>query len=129
MWLETIEEGFVNTDHILRIYFEVSDTPYGESVGLSAEAGSGKEFYILGTAALKFYCKEDDEDFNEAVKKNPWGVMILINDRIFNAMVTGKKILTIEEMRKVGCEAINNLLQKKEKHESGNGNRWVWLGG
>jgi len=118
MWLETIEEGFVNTDHILRIRFEVVDTPDGEVVGLLAEAVSGKEFYILGTAALKFYCKEDDEDFNEAVKRNPWGVMILINKRIFDAIDADKKILTIEEMREIGCEATKNLLPTEGEHES-----------
>jgi len=120
MWLETIEDGFINTDHILRIDFEVSETSAGEDVSLLAKAVTGQVFYILSTGALRFSPKKDSEGFNKAVKEDPWGVMTLINDRIFDTIVAGKGILTLEEMKRIEREDIRNLLQVEEKHESSN---------
>jgi len=121
MWLETIEDGFINTDHILRIDFEVSETSAGEEVSLLAEAVTGQIFYILSTGALRFFSpKKDNEGFNKAVKEDPWGVMTLINDRIFDTIVAGKGILTLEEMRRIEREDVRNLLQVEEKHELSN---------
>lgn len=113
MWLETVEKGFVNAEHIVRIDLDATDVEDYRTVGISVYTVTGEEIDAFSVGEYEFYFAENPP---KAIQKNPWIFMDSIMKKIFEAIISGEQILTLKEV--VGFAKIAEKDLEREESES-----------
>jgi len=88
MWLETVENGFINTEHIVRIDLDTKDIEDYRSVSISAYTVTGEEFDVFSVGSYEFYFTEN---CMEAIQKNPWAFMESIRKKYLIRLLPANK--------------------------------------